>query len=144
MSGLANLAPRRVLVGYDMSDPSDQALDVAAQLVAKPADLHIVHGMRTVDVDYPGVVWPEHDDESRRNHAEQAIRARLVGTGMEEAQVHIVLGPPAQRILQLAEHLDVDLITVGSTGRTGLSRVLLWSVAERLVSHAPCPVRVVR
>jgi hypothetical protein len=52
-------------------------------------------------------------------------------------------GVPAARIVDYARRHDIDLIVMGSHGRTGFSRALLGSVAERVVRLAPCPVLTV-
>ncbi len=52
-------------------------------------------------------------------------------------------GDPAEEILGYAQRHPIDLIVVGTQGRTGVSRVLLGSVAERVVRGARCPVLVV-
>lgn len=56
----------------------------------------------------------------------------------------VTLSEPFWGICQVAEKESIDLIVMGSHGRTGLAHVLLGSVAERVVRHAPCPVLVVR
>jgi universal stress protein A len=55
-----------------------------------------------------------------------------------------LLGEPFSDICQIADQRRVDVIVMGSHGRTGLRHVLLGSVAGRVVRHAPCPVLVVR
>ena len=52
-------------------------------------------------------------------------------------------GDPAEQILRYAAAESIDLIVVGTHGRTGVSRVLLGSVAERVIRGAACPVLVV-
>ena len=53
-------------------------------------------------------------------------------------------GDPGHQIAQYAEEAKADLIVLPSHGRSGLQRLLIGSVAERVVRHAPCPVLVVR
>jgi nucleotide-binding universal stress UspA family protein len=55
-----------------------------------------------------------------------------------------VRGYPADEIIKAAKDEGVDLIVVGNLGRTGIERMLIGSVSEAVVRHAPCPVLVVR
>ena len=61
-----------------------------------------------------------------------------------EVETLIVEGNPAEEILIAAEERDIDIIVMGTLGRTGIQRLLLGSVAEKVIRHAPCPVFVVR
>ncbi|MBW2148435.1 MAG: universal stress protein [Deltaproteobacteria bacterium] len=56
----------------------------------------------------------------------------------------VVVGEPHIAIPAHAQKLGVDMIVLGTHGRTGLAHVILGSVAERVIRHAPCPVLVVR
>jgi hypothetical protein len=58
--------------------------------------------------------------------------------------VHARIGKPAQEILALAAEVGADLIFIGSHGKTGVERLLLGSVSERVVREAGCPVLVAR
>ena len=68
--------------------------------------------------------------------------ARLRGVPLETAV--LPYGPPFEAILQVAQAKKVNLIVLGSHGRTGLRRLLLGSTAERVIGQAPCPVLVVK
>lgn len=57
---------------------------------------------------------------------------------------HLLHGDPATQIVQFAEDEGVDLIVMGTHGRTGLKHLLMGSVAEHVLRHARCPVLVVR
>ena len=56
----------------------------------------------------------------------------------------LVMGDPATEIVRVAEEEQAELIVLGTHGRTGLSRILMGSVAEAVVRHAPCPVLIYR
>ena len=64
--------------------------------------------------------------------------------GKARVEPRALLGDPFAIICRVAEEIPADLIVMGSHGRTGLSHLLLGSVAERVVRHAPCPVLVAR
>ena len=53
-------------------------------------------------------------------------------------------GDPATAIVEAAEETGADLVVMGTSGRTGLTRLLMGSVAEEVLRHAPCPVLTVR
>lgn len=59
-------------------------------------------------------------------------------------ELRVLVGQPGERILETAAHEKVALIVLGTHGRTGLQRVLMGSVAERVVRLAPCPVLTVK
>ena len=60
------------------------------------------------------------------------------------ASWEIDFGPPAKRIVEFANSNDVDLIVIGTHGRSGLGRVLMGSVAEAVVRKAKCPVLAIK
>ena len=66
------------------------------------------------------------------------------GTSSVPVETRVTLGEAVWEICRMAEKEHADLIIMGSHGRTGLSHVVLGSVAERVVRHALCPVLVVR
>jgi universal stress protein A len=59
-------------------------------------------------------------------------------------EVEVASGDPADGIIHVAREHGIDLIVMGTHGRTGLAHVFLGSVAEKVVRHAPCPVLVTR
>lgn len=83
--------------------------------------------------------------EQEKYHREIAERdaTRLREAGFK-AEDRVIIGDPRTAIVELANTQRADLVVVGSHGRTGIKRLLLGSVAEYVVSHAPCNVLVVR
>ena len=69
---------------------------------------------------------------------------RLRKQAPEAASADVVFGYAARSIVEHASRLGIDLIVMGSHGRTGIAHVLLGSVAEAIVRTAPCPVLTVR
>ena len=83
-------------------------------------------------------LWEAEEKEATDELARTA--AALTGCEIER---RIEQGDVAETICRIGEELSADVIIVGSHGRTGLKRVLLGSVSEHVVRHAPCPVLVV-
>lgn len=131
----AHLWEKRVLLATDGSPHSEAATEAAGR-IARQARLPI---------SVVSVVTGSHNDE-RRKEAERAVSAaeeRLKGLGLQ-AEGQVAEGRPDEAIIKAAEAAGADLIVVGSHGRTGLTKILLGSVAERVIGHAPCPVLVVK
>ncbi|HEY6194102.1 MAG TPA: universal stress protein [Candidatus Eisenbacteria bacterium] len=80
-----------------------------------------------------------------REHEELVANAShaLTVAGMP-CETKVVMGEPASALLQAVRDESVDLLVVGSHGRTGFTKLLLGSVSAHLVSHAPCSVLVVK
>lgn len=131
---------RTILHATDFSIQSRTALGLARSLARD-------HGARLVLLH----VAPNPVDEGmlasvpmdRRYYYEalEELRAPLDGPDLKfPIEVHLRFGDPAEEILQEAEELSCDLIVLGTHGRTGLSRLLMGSVAETVMRQATIPV----
>jgi len=138
------LPKKSVVVPVDFSDESFAAVDTALTLVDNPQHVHVVHVLAEIVATEPGVVWEVVDDESRRQHAEAAMRERLDAPRYEGIRIHIDFGDPGHQIADFASNVDADLIILPSHGRRGLARLMIGSVAERVVRLAHCPVLVLK
>jgi nucleotide-binding universal stress UspA family protein len=76
--------------------------------------------------------------------AAEAVEALAPTLTRGRIDKRIEVGKPEQTICDVAREVGADVIVVGSHGRTGLGRLLIGSVSEHVVRHAPCPVLVVR
>jgi nucleotide-binding universal stress UspA family protein len=136
-----------VMVPTDGSEDAGVAVEHALALAAVgDATLHAVN---VVDVgslaasagDAPVTGMLERFEEAGEEAtSEVAEQARAAGIATETA---VVKGSPGHALLEYADDHDVDLVAMGTTGRTGLDRYLLGSTAERVVRHADAPVLAV-
>lgn len=137
------------LVPIDFSASAEQALDyaigLARTLSARLTLLHVIQPVLMAGADM-GVALSEtslRELEAEVQHSMAAALARVTAAGLTGERV-VLYGVPFQEIVETANARQVDLIVMGTHGRTGLMYVLLGSVAERVVRLAPCAVLVVR
>jgi len=135
---------RSIVVPVDFSDDSFGAVDTALELIDDPSGLHLVHVLPEPHAGDPGVEWQMIDNENRRRHALEALRSRLSDAKYEKVEVEVEFGNPGYRIAEYAEKIGAELIVIPSHGRTGLKRMMLGSVTERVIRLSHCPVLVLR
>ena len=138
------LPKKLVVVPFDFSDESRAAIDTALQLVASPADVRIVYAMQDLSPLEMGEMWTSVDDQVRRDHALTAMREKLTSPHLAQIPLEVVFGDPGHAVTHYASDVKADLIVLPSHGRTGIGRLLIGSVAERIVRYAHCPVLVLR
>ena len=143
------MAAQRFLVPVDFSEYATRALDYAMSLAnklgARLTLLHVIESLPLGGVDM-GVVIPYtsiQDLETEIMSSMHDYLERATAAGLE-GEIAVVHGVPFHEIVEMAKIQQVDLIVMGTHGRTGLQHVLLGSVAEKVVRLAPCPVLVVR
>ena len=134
----------RILVAVDGSDFSMAAVDQAISLGGIcNSQIYLIS---VVDL-YPEqmAVAPtlvEQMSEEVRQHLDQA-KKKVDKAKIACETIVRMGGAPHEFIVQEAKEREVDLILMGTHGRTGLKRVLMGSVAQNVIAHAPCPVMVV-
>lgn len=135
---------KRILFATDFSDLSMAAYTFVMAL-ARDYEAHVIvlHAMP-----YPAITYGEAVTglglEEERQQAEAALfdlPAAPPGVQMEK---RVLVGEPGDCILDMALEKEVDLIVLGTHGRTGLARLLLGSVAEKVLRKAHCPVLTVK
>lgn len=146
--------PARILVAVDFSDASLAALDLAGSLAkAVGGTLDLLHVWEVPAFLPPDVlvasagadtatlvalVKDRADEEMRR------LRGRAEDAGLPVSEARTEPGYPGTVIPDRAKEGGYDLVVVGTHGRTGLGRLLLGSVAEKVVRHCAVPVLVAR
>ena len=136
---------KKVVVPFDFSDDATKALETAMEMADDPAHVHVIHVLPFLEPTEPGFIWEAVDDQARKEHAAVALReelAKLSPIGGET--VEILLGDPGHEIIDYADRIKAGLIVVSSHGRSGLKRLLLGSVAERVVRLSHCPVLMLK
>lgn len=142
----------RILVATDFSLDADAALAGALALAKTiPASVHLLH---VVENPLAAGVWSSEIytvqiaglQVNLVRDAEKELKrgVRALGTTGVKITTEVRTGRVAQEIVQCARDREIDLVVVGSHGRTGVARLMMGSVAEHVVRHAPCPVLVTR
>lgn len=141
----------RILLAVDGSAPSQDAIDeVARRSWPAPSDMRVISVVRpyvpsatefVVGAVTPQEVLQEHMKDAERTVARAAERVAGSGRSVDTA---VRQGDPRAAIVDEAAEWGADLVVIGSHGHTGLTRLLLGSVAQHVVAHAPCSVEVVR
>ncbi|PIE18412.1 MAG: universal stress protein UspA [Proteobacteria bacterium] len=131
------------VVPVDLSEPSFAALRAALGLVDANA-VRLVHVIRPFSRPEHEGIWGHYDNEQHARDVTLQIQCALESRGIGSMPVDIHFGSPGPLICEYAERIDAQLIVIGSHGRTGLKRIMMGSVAETVVRHAPCSVLVVR
>jgi len=134
-----------ILVPYDGSEPAQKAVDHALDRW-DDHDLVLLRVIEAADGSLEAGVdlLKERLKESRQEGAVELTDELLDRLADVEYEVEAVVGKPAREIVEFADANDSEHIIIGSHGRSGPSRVLLGSVAERVVRRASTSVTVVR
>jgi nucleotide-binding universal stress UspA family protein len=138
-----------ILVPTDFSPPSTHAVEYARALAVRfGASVHLVN----VCEDPPmAAAWTDayaitlsQWRERLRTDAERQLAARAASLEGVPTTTEVLFGAPARAITDVAKERGVGLIVMGTHGHTGVTHLVLGSVAERVVRTAPCPVLTVR
>jgi nucleotide-binding universal stress UspA family protein len=140
---------KKVLVPIDGSPQSDTALKYALEEFADE-EITVIHVIDPIDAGYSAPVGMPGGSEEWYESAQSESEA-LFEEAQEVADEYDVtldpveeLGRPSRTIVEFADENDFDQIVMGSHGRSGVSRILLGSVAETVVRRATIPVTVAR
>ena len=136
---------RKILVAYDGSAAARKAFDTAMELAKRDAaELYVLSVAQPPeigdDVETEAVI-----ENSRRYHRRILAELKsLAGPKGVKTHFEVAVGHPAEQIMHQADLHGVDLIVVGSRGRSKFARLLLGSVSKQVVQYAGRPVLVAR
>lgn len=141
--------PHSIVIAYDFSLPAKRAAEAARAIHGLfHGPLYLVHAYTDTSEEYP--LREAAVDKATEIHKE-ALRlglsemldgaaADLFSIDTQSTQTRLVHGYPADTVLKLARDVDANLICAGTTGKGGIERLLMGSVARRLVHDSPLPV----
>jgi universal stress protein A len=141
---------RRILAPTDFSELSKQGLKSALELAQSfGAKLLLMHVVEPPSYPVEGIVPFQLgatllDDLERQAGHELAQMLTEMQQSKVDVARRVVVGTPYRKIVEVAEDEKTDLIVMTTHGRTGLSHLVMGSVAEKLVRTSPCPVLTIR
>jgi nucleotide-binding universal stress UspA family protein len=138
---------KKILFPTDFSHYNDRALSLASTLAAESsATLVIIHvdEMRDVNAALGEAGYLIATTLDDREDVKQQLETVLPTVATVNYEHHYRKGSPVVEILTFAEEENIDLIVMASHGRTGLSRLLMGSIAEGVMRKAHCPVLIVK
>lgn len=142
---------KKILCPTDLTDECRSALTVACEWAKRfNAELHLLHVVAGLSTPYPYLGPPFNEAMSWETMIRQKARDALNAWPLPEefASLKVVrelrCGSPVTQIDEYAKTQAIDLIVMGTHGRSGVSHLLLGSVAENVVRRAPCSVLTVR
>jgi nucleotide-binding universal stress UspA family protein len=144
----------RILVPIDFSEHSKKTVSYATRTATRHnSTIYLLHVFQIPDYVVTTYARRRQNSAEVQSHlvaAEQEARETLEAFAQEllnggiKVQPYLRVGYPFDEIVLMANHFKVDLIIIGSHGRSGISRLLVGSTAARVVEHALCPVLVVK
>jgi len=137
--------PKNILVPTDFSEPSEVALSTAIELArAFQARLTLAHVWSVPNMGYAeALTWPIDEMQKAARMALDELHTR-VSALLPGTDAVLKVGAEWQQILDVVKEEGIDLVVMGTHGRRGLPRLILGSVAEKVVRLSPVPVLTVR
>jgi nucleotide-binding universal stress UspA family protein len=141
--------PSSIVVAYDFSAPAKRAAEVARAIHGSfPGPLHMVHSYLDVWGEYTdrGAVVGEAAEKRRQalhlglEEMLETESVELFSTDSTGIETHLVTGDPAEGLLRVAQDVGATLICAGTTGKSGIERLLIGSVARRLLHDSKVPL----
>lgn len=133
-----------IIVPVDMSPESLAAVEVALQVADASNSVHVLLVLPEPHSTYSDPLWEAIDRSKRRNAALEELRSALGEQKYAEVKLCVEFGDPGGCITNHAEATRAKLIVLPSHGRSGIKRLLVGSVAERVTRLSHCPVLVLK
>jgi nucleotide-binding universal stress UspA family protein len=134
-----------VVVPWDFSDLSRKALLRTVEMIGEASLIRVVHVSHIPSPYEYGVVFDGISEQEMAAELAKSFRKAIEsGPAIKNLELVVLFGDPGHEICEYAGKEHAEMSVVPSHGRSGFTRLLLGSVAERIVRFAPCPVLVLR
>jgi len=139
-----------IMVPIDFSTHCDWAAEYASWFArVSKAAVHLVHVIvNPADAVYEPEEVPNWDmvdhAEKKAREMVEAFAAKCLKANVSRPEIHVLHGDPYEKLMETARHIEPDLIVMSTRGRGGVAYLVIGSVTEKMVRHAPCPVFVAR
>lgn len=135
-----------ILVAHDLRPVGDRAMELGCSMAElHGAQLHVMHSLEIeVDEGFPARIWPDKLTELQEN-AEQYLNTQLKGYEFAKPpQINIVLDAPDPAILEYLDRHSIELLVMGTIGRSGITGFIVGNTAERVLPQLRCSVLAVK
>ena len=140
---------KKILFPIDFAENFDSLLPWVSTFVEKfGATLYVVFVAQDLS-SYSTFYVPHGNIQGFQEQAQEAAQKRMAEAAKDQfkdfpkLETRVLMGSPAEKILDLAKQENIDLIIMGAHGRKGLERVFFGSVADKVVTGALCPVMTI-
>ncbi|MCU0708795.1 MAG: universal stress protein [Pirellula sp.] len=134
-----------ILVPFDFSTHSRVAVDKALEIADSPSQVHVLHVLPTfVPLAPEGFPVEAIDDRVRLEYTQKSLEEEFADSKYAGIAREVLIGDPGTVCVERAEAINAGLLVVPSHGRSGITRMLLGSVAERIIRLAKCPILVIK
>jgi len=138
----AHIQLKNILFATDFSRASESAVPFATELASRSnAKIYALHVRpRAIKPTLPQETWKDQDMSHEMEMEVERIKQLLRTSQGIQAEILVKEGDVWANVLNIIVEHDIDLVVIGTRGRTGISKLLLGSVAEEIFRKSPCPV----
>lgn len=137
-----------ILIAHDLGPVGDLAMKLGSSMSKlQKAPLHVVHASEYPELvdKFPSGVVSEERKNAYREESEEYIQKQLAAADLSvPSKVHFSTEPPDAAILHCVEKNDIDLLVMGTIGRTGIPGIITGNIAERLLPQVPCSLLAIK
>ena len=139
---------KKILCPTDFSEPSKRAVEYALAMGksfgGKIIFVHVVEPVINSAIMGHAITMAAQLEDDLESQAKTHLKELAEKQGYDNYETQVLRGKGSIEILDIAKKLDVDLIILGTHGRSGISHFLIGSTAEKIVRSATCPVLTVK